>query len=74
MEHSLKPLPDTDLKDFERIVAAHEAAVRAFVAVRIDGQGQRALWGREASWMTGAIVLWLLQARECCGSMRLPSQ
>lgn len=28
--------PDTDLKDFEQIVAAHEAAVRAFVAVRID--------------------------------------
>ncbi len=28
--------PDTDLTDFEQIVAVHEAAVRAFVAVRID--------------------------------------
>lgn len=36
MEHALKPPSDTDLKDFERIVAAHESAVRAFVAVRID--------------------------------------
>ncbi len=27
---------DKDLNDFEQIVAAHEAAVRAFVAVRID--------------------------------------
>ena len=36
MEHSLTPRPDTDFKDFEQIVAAHEAAVRAFVAVRID--------------------------------------
>ncbi len=36
MQHSLKTPPDTDLKDFEQIVAAHEAAVRAFVAVRID--------------------------------------
>lgn len=29
-------LPDKDLHSFEEIVAAHEAAVRAFVAVRID--------------------------------------
>jgi RNA polymerase sigma-70 factor (ECF subfamily) len=29
-------LPDSDLAAFEKIVAAHEAAVRAFVAVRID--------------------------------------
>ncbi len=28
--------PNKDLEDFEQIVAAHEAAVRAFVAVRID--------------------------------------
>lgn len=32
----MTPPSDSDLKDFERIVASHEAAVRAFVAVRID--------------------------------------
>ena len=28
--------PNNDLKAFEKIVAAHEAAVRAYVALRID--------------------------------------
>ncbi|MBI1314749.1 NACHT domain-containing protein [bacterium] len=37
-------------------------------------QGQRALWAGEAGWMAGAFVFCLLQAREWCGSMRLPSQ
>lgn len=32
----MTPPPGTDLKAFGQIVDAHEAAVRAYVAVRID--------------------------------------
>ena len=36
MLSEMSPSPDKDLEAFGQIVAAHEAAVRAFIAVRLD--------------------------------------